>query len=71
MKVLSVKHSQQERMEVVASKILHGIGIDNLAVKRIVVKRSNVEGSVLKPSEIMGDKSTKYQTIIHSQVTIN
>ena len=42
MKILSVKHSQQERMEVVASRIVHGIPIDTLAVKRIGVKKSNV-----------------------------
>lgn len=57
-------------MEVVPSKIIQNIPIDTLAAKRIPFKRSKVEGSILKQNDTTIDKSTKYQTIIHSQNTI-
>lgn len=69
--MISVKHSQNQRMEVVADKIVHNIPIDNLAVKRVSVKKHSNQTSTLTPQETTFDKSTKYQTIIHSQNHFN
>ena len=43
--------------------------IDTLATKRVTVSRPSNEFSTLSPKNTTFCKSTKYQTVIHSQLT--
>lgn len=56
-------------MEIVATKIIRNIPVDNLATRRVSVKRHSLpQNSNIAQKESAIDKSTKYQTIIHSQI---
>lgn len=70
-KMLSLRPSENQKMEVVATRIVQNIPIDNLATRRISVKKHSIQHSALAPKESTIDKSTKYQTVIQSQRTIN
>lgn len=69
--MLSLKPSHNQKIEVVATKIVQNIPIDNLATRRISVKKHSQQTSSLAPKESTIDKSTKYQTVIQSQRTFN
>jgi hypothetical protein len=59
-------------MEVIATRIVQNIPADNFASKRIAIKRHSLQSSGFNPNkESSIEKSTKYQTVIQSQRTIN
>lgn len=71
LKILSLKACNNEKMEVIASRIVENIPVDSLATRRIFIKRHSIQPSCLMPKDSAIDKSTKYQTVIQSQRTIN
>lgn len=72
--MLTVKPSKHEKIEVVATKIVKSIPLDNFAARRITVKRHSHQASPQGTSIIKQtnyDSSTKYQTMGQTQITIH